>query len=168
MDATALFKFSSGLYVVSAATKDDYGACIINTGLQLTAQPLQVEVVVNKENYTEHVIEEAGHFALVALTQTADMPFIGRFGFRTSSDFDKYEGIECLKTLDGDPYCPEHAACLVCCRVVQKLDVGTHMLFVGELVDAQNLNDEPPLTYAYYHSTLKGKTPKKASSYIGD
>lgn len=166
MDSTALFKFSSGLYVVSAATEDDYGACVINTGLQLTSKPLSVQVVVNKENHTESVIEKAGHFALVALTQTADMPFIGRFGFRTSTEFDKYDGIETLHTPDGDPYSPEHAGALICCRVIHKLDVGTHMLFVGEVVDAENLKDEPPLTYAYYHSTLKGKTPKKASSYV--
>ena len=35
MDTKAMFKFSSGLYVVSAKDGDDYGACIINTGLQL-------------------------------------------------------------------------------------------------------------------------------------
>lgn len=172
MDARALFKFSSGLYVVSAATDGaddtagDYGACIINTGLQLTSTPLQVEVVVNKENHTEGVIEKVGHFALVALTQSCDMPFIGRFGFRTSTMFDKFDGVEKCTTTLGDPYCPEHAACVVSCKVVKTLDVGTHMIFVGELVDAEVLSDEEPLTYAYYHSTLKGKTPPKASSYI--
>ena len=31
----------------------------------------------------------------------------------------------------------------------------------------QKLSDEEPLTYSYYHSTLKGKTPPKASSYQG-
>ena len=48
MDPKAMFKFSSGLYVVSARDGEDYGACVINTGLQLTSAPLQVEVVVNK------------------------------------------------------------------------------------------------------------------------
>jgi ferric-chelate reductase [NAD(P)H] len=163
-----MYKFSSGLYVVSAATTDDWGACVINTGLQLTSTPLQVEVVVNKENHTEGVIEAAGHFALVALTQTADMPFIGRFGFRTSTSFDKFEGVERRETVLGDPFCPEHAACVLACKVVQTLDVGTHMLFVGEVVDAEVLSDETPLTYAYYHSDLKGKTPPKASSYVAE
>ena len=87
MDARALFKFSSGLYVVSAKVGDDYGACVINTGLQLTSTPLQIEVVVNKQNHTQGVIERAGHFALTAITQEADMPYIGRFGFRSSTDF---------------------------------------------------------------------------------
>ena len=52
------------------------------------------------------------------------------------------------------------------CKVVQTLDVGTHTLFVGEVVDAEVLSDDAPMTYTYYHTVLKGKTPAKASSYI--
>jgi ferric-chelate reductase [NAD(P)H] len=39
---------------------------------------------------------------------------------------------------------------------------------VGEVEDAKNLSDVPVMTYAYYHSVLKGKTPPKASSFIGE
>lgn len=166
MDATALYKFQSGLYVVSAATEDDYGACVINTGLQVTAQPLQVMVAVNKQNHTQGVIAKAGHFALCPITEEADMPYIGRFGFRTSTDFAKFEGIEKAETVLGDPYTPVAAACVIACEVVQTVDVGTHTIFVGEVKDAQVLSGATPMTYAYYHSTLKGKTPPKASSYI--
>ncbi len=166
MDATALYKFQSGLYVVSAATEDDYGACVINTGLQVTAQPLQVMVAVNKQNHTQGVIAKAGHFALCPITEEADMPYIGRFGFRTSTEFAKFEGIEKAETVLGDPYTPVAAACVIACEVVQTVDVGTHTIFVGEVKDAQVLSGATPMTYAYYHSTLKGKTPPKASSYI--
>lgn len=168
MDASALFKFTSGLYVVSASDGQDYGACVINTGLQLTAEPLQLQVVVNKENHTEGVIHKAGHFALTAITEKADMPYIGRFGFRTSTDIDKFEGIERAETILGDPYTPECAACVVACELTQTLDVGTHTIFVGEVKDAQNLSADTPMSYAFYHSTLKGKTPPKASSYIAE
>jgi ferric-chelate reductase [NAD(P)H] len=168
MDATALYKFPSGLYVVSAKAGEDVGACIINTGLQVTAQPLQVQVVVNKQNHTESVIAKAGHFALTAITEDATMQYIGRFGFRTSTAFAKFEGIACEHTVLGDPYTPECSACMLACKVVQTLDVGTHMIFVGEVKDAEVLSDAEPLTYAYYHSTLKGKTPPKASSYVAE
>ena len=49
---------------------------------------------------------------------------------------------------------------------METVDVGTHLLFIGEVEDAQKLSDETPLTYDYYHKVLKGKTPPKASSYI--
>ena len=45
--------------------------------------------------------------------------------------------------------------------------MGTHYLFIGEVSDARKLSDEEPITYGYYHTTLKGKTPPKASSYQG-
>lgn len=167
MDVTALYKFQSGLYVVSAQAGEEVGACVINTGLQLTSTPLQVEVVVNKQNHTEGVIAKAGHFALTVITESADMLYIGRFGFRTSADYDKFSGIECDKTVLGDPYTPQNAACVLACKVVSSLDVGTHTIFVGEVEDAQNLSDDPVMTYAYYHSVLKGKTPPKASSFVG-
>ncbi|MEE1159560.1 MAG: flavin reductase family protein [Atopobiaceae bacterium] len=168
MDATALYKFHSGLYVISAQAGEDVGACIINTGLQLTSNPLQVEAVVNKQNHTENVIAKAGHFALTTVTESANMLYIGRFGFRTSADYDKFDGIETERTVLGDPYTPENAACVLACKVVGTLDVGTHMIFVGEVEDAKNLSDVPVMTYAYYHSVLKGKTPPKASSFIGE
>jgi ferric-chelate reductase [NAD(P)H] len=168
MDATALYKFHSGLYVISAQAGEDVGACIINTGLQLTSNPLQVEAVVNKQNHTENVIAKAGHFALTTVTESANMLYIGRFGFRTSADYDKFDGIETERTVLGDPYTPENAACVLACKVVGTLDVGTHMIFVGEVEDAKNLSDVPAMTYAYYHSVLKGKTPPKASSFIGE
>ena len=66
------------------------------------------------------------------------------------------------------PQDPVAAACVLACEVVQTLDVGTHMIFVGEVKDAEVLSDAAPMTYAYYHSTLKGKTPPKASSYVAE
>ena len=168
MDKTAMYKFQSGLYVVSTEHEGEVGACIINTGMQLTSAPLQVQVVVNKENHTEQVLEKSGHFALTLVNVSADMLYIGRFGFRTSAEFDKFDGVKTERTVLGDPFTPECASAMVACKVVQTLDVGTHMLFVGEVVDAAVLSDEVPMTYAYYHSVLKGKTPPKASSYVGD
>lgn len=166
MDTTALFKFSSGLYVVSADDGGRVGACIVNTGLQVTSRPLQVSVTVNKDNFTCGAIERAGHFTLSVVDESADMLFVGRFGFRSSADVDKYDGIQSARAVTGDPFPLEHVCSYVACNVVQRLDVGTHVTFVGEVADAGNLSGRPPMTYAYYHGTLKGKTPPKASSYI--
>ena len=167
MDATALFKFSSGLYVVAADDGERPGACLVNTGLQVTASPLQVSVTVNKENHTCGVIQRAGHFSLAVVDESAGMLFVGRFGFRTSAVEDKFDGIPSERAATGDPYPTEHACSYVACRVVQTVDVGTHLTFVGEVVDAaERVSDEEPMTYAYYHSVLKGKTPPKASSFV--
>lgn len=167
MDMTAFFSMSYGLYVVSAEADGQRAGCVINTATQVTATPPRLMVAVHKDNVTTGVIERAGAFTVTAIDKTADMPYIGNFGFRTSANFDKFEKYDCETSAVGSPYSPEHACALFACRVVETVDVGTHLLFIGDVVDAQRLSEEEPLTYAYYHATLKGKTPPKASSYQG-
>ena len=168
MDAKAMFSFSYGLYVVSANDGENVGACLINTALQVTGDPLQVAVTLNKQNHTTQVVKAAEHFTLTVVSKTADMPFIGRFGFKSSADVDKFEGITTKTSLLFDPYTPEHACAMVCCAVVNTIDLGTHVMFIGEVCDAERVSDEEPMTYAYYHQVKGGKTPPKASSFLPD
>ncbi len=167
MDLTALFTMPSGLYVVSAEADGQQAGCVINTALQVTAEPPRLSVAVNKDNVTAGVIAAAGAFTVTTIDQTADMPYIGNFGFSSSNTYNKFEKYEVKTSAVGSPYVPEHACAVFACKLVDTVDVGTHYLFIGELVDAERLSDEEPLTYAYYHSVLKGKTPPKASSYQG-
>ncbi|MDY4041248.1 MAG: flavin reductase family protein [Collinsella sp.] len=164
MDLTALFKMSYGLYVVSADDGEQRAGCLINTATQVTAEPPRLMVAVNKENVTAGVIARAGKFAVTAVDITADMPYLGNFGFRCSADYDKFATYGVTEAA-GVPYCPDHACAVYVCRLIDTVDVGTHYLFVGEVEVSERLNDEEPMTYSYYHTTLKGKTPKKASSY---
>ncbi len=165
IDSTAMFSMSYGLYVVSAEADDLKAACLVNTAVQVTAEPIRMSVAVHKDNVTAGVIKDAGAFTITALDQTADMPYIGNFGFRSSDSYDKFSTYETAVSEVGSPYCPEHACAMYACNLIDTVDVGTHYLFIGEVVQAERLSDEKPLTYAYYHGTLKGKTPPKASSY---
>lgn len=167
MDLTAFFTMSYGLYVVSAEAEGERAGCLINTAVQVTAEPPRISVAVNKENVTAGVIARAGAFAVTVVDKTADMPYIGNFGFRTSAGYDKFEKYGCEHTELGSPYAPEHACAVFSCRLIDTVDVGSHYLFIGEVADARKLGDGEPLTYSYYHSVLKGKTPPKASSYQG-
>ena len=63
------------------------------------------------------------------------------------------------------PYVAEQTVARFSCKVIDEVDLGTHILFVGEVLSAERLSDEEPMTYAYYHKVKKGVTPPKASSY---
>lgn len=165
MDKTALFTMTYGLYVVSAEADGVRAGCLVNTAVQVTSEPPRLTVAVNKENFTAGVIQDAGAFTVTVVDKTADMPYIGNFGFRTSADYDKFEKYGCERSAVGSPYAPEHICALMACRLIDTVDVGTHYLFVGEIEDMQRMGDAEPMTYSYYHSVLKGKTPPKASSY---
>ena len=104
MDKTAFFTMPSGLYVVSAAADGLRAGCVINTAVQVTSMPPRISVAVNKDNVTSGVIASAKAFALTVIDQTADMLYIGNFGFRTSSDYDKFAKYETRETALGMPY----------------------------------------------------------------
>ena len=51
-------------------------------------------------------------------------------------------------------------------RKLNLFDLDTHTMFICSLEDADILDNScPPMTYAFYHNELKGKTPKGAVTY---
>ena len=165
MDLQAFFKMSYGLYVVSSSDREHRSGCVVNTLTQVTAEPPKLMVAVNKDNFTTGIIRKAGYFAGTAFGVGADMLQIGHFGFKSGRDFDKFADIPFAVDENGMPYPTAHMVARFSCKVVQELDVGTHILFVGEVTGAEKMAGEEPMTYAYYHQVKKGKTPKNASSY---
>lgn len=165
MNNKAFFKFSYGLYVISAQADGKVSGCVANTLQQVTSSPARLSITLNKDNYTERLIEKSGYFNGVVLSKDVDMDVIRRFGFQSGKDVQKYEGIESKKDIHGIPYIQQHATAYFTCKVIKSLDLGTHVLFIGEVMDADVMSEEEVMTYAYYHQVKNGATPKNAPSY---
>lgn len=88
MDQTAFFKLSYGLYIISTTSEGKDAGCVANTLHQVTSSPAQLAVTLNKDNYTEQLIEKSGRFSAVVLTQNCGMDIIKNFGFCSSRDND--------------------------------------------------------------------------------
>ena len=168
IDKKAFRPMSYGLYIISAKAGDKAAGCVVNTFQQVTSKPARVSVAINKENYTTGVILESGHFEAVVLAESAPMELIGTFGFKTSAEIDKFADVAHAFDDAGVPYVTEHVVAHIGARVIDKVDVGTHYMIVGEVECAEVLSDEQPMTYAYYHQVKGGKTPPKASSFESD
>ena len=48
---------------------------------------------------------------------------------------------------------------------MDQIDLGTHTIFVGNVVSSEILKKGAPLTYQYYHQVLRGKSPPNAPTY---
>lgn len=169
IDKKAFRSMSYGLYVIGAKSEDGKAGCVVNTLQQVTSEPLQVSVALNKENATTQAVRRSGRFTAACLSEAATMELIGVFGFHTSADTDKFAQCAVAEDSFGVPYVNEQTCARFSAKVVQEVDLGTHMLFVGEVEEAEAVPDaEPPMTYAYYHAVKGGKTPPKASSYLGE
>ena len=168
IDQTAFFSLSYGLYVISSKDADRAAGCVANTFQQVTSSPMQVSVALNKENATTGVIRAAGRFSATCLAQDAPMELIGTFGFHCSTDVDKFAACETALDAAGVPYVAEQCVARFSVRVVQAVNLGTHILYIGEVEEAAKVCAGDPMTYAYYHQVKGGKTPPKASSYLPD
>lgn len=166
IDNAAFRTLSYGLFIIGGRSDDACAGCIANTFQQVTSEPLQVSVTLNKQNCTTTTIQQSGRFTASVLSEKASMELIGRFGFQSSNEVDKFQGIAGGKDEAGIPYVTECCVAWFSVRVVQTLDVGTHIIFVGEVEQAIALENESPLTYAYYHQIKGGKTPSRASSFL--
>lgn len=169
MDKKAFRQFSYGLYIVSATNaKGRHMGCVINTAEQVTSNPYRVLFTLNKDNATCEAVTQTGRLAITILNQKADMNLIGTFGFKTSTEVNKFVDFDMRRT-EGLPWVADAAASVLICKVESMVDAGTHKVFIAEVEDAQVVDAETPLlTYDYYHSVLKGTTPPKASSFVDE
>lgn len=165
VESAALHAISYGLYVVTARKGGRRNGQIANAVMQVTAAPPQLAVALHKDNLTHEFIKDSGAFAVAVLGEDAPMTYIGRFGFKSGRDADKFADLSCQDGETGCPLATDYAVAVLEARVVAALDVGTHTVFVGEVVAARKLNDAPPMTYAYYHAVLKGKSGKNAPTF---
>ena len=167
MNHEAFYKITYGLYVVGSTNGTQSNGYIANTVFQVTAKPARFAIACNKDNYTCGLIGQSQVFAISTLQQDTKADLIGLFGYKSGRTLNKYASVRHQTGKTGAPILLEDTLAWFECRVVQTIDVGTHLLFVGEVVDADVINgSQPPLTYAYYRDVKKGKAPKNAPTYL--
>ena len=161
LDPTALFTLSYGLYVLTAREGDRDLGCIVNTVTQLTENPTRIAVSVNKQNFTNEVIQRTGVFNVSVLTEAAPMDLFRHFGFQSGRDVDKFAGRTDPVSENGLRYISGPANALISGKVEQAIDCGTHMLYIALVTEARKLSDAPSMTYAYYFANVKPKPQPK-------
>jgi flavin reductase (DIM6/NTAB) family NADH-FMN oxidoreductase RutF len=166
MNTKALYNLSYGLYVVASEKRGKLNAQIANTVFQVTSEPPTVAVCINKQNLTHEFITESKVFTASVLSQDTPLSFIGHFGFKSGRQVDKLKDINYKLGETKAPVVLDHSLAYLEAKVINQIDVGTHTIFIGELVGADVLGEGEPMSYAYYHQVKRGTTPKTAPSYI--
>ncbi len=167
MNRTALQQCSYGVYIISAQGSGKLNGQIANTVCQVTSDPATVSVCINKQNLTHELISGSRAFSVSILAEETPMQFIGRFGFKSGRDTDKFEGISYRMGPSKSPIVLDHATSYMDCELAGSMDAGTHTIFLGRVVDAEVVGDGRPMTYEHYHNVKGGKSPKTAPTYAG-
>ena len=160
----AMFKYSYGLFVLTVREGEKDNGCIINTSMQVTADPQRILIAVNKANFTHDMILRTGVFNVSILTEKAPFALFRRFGFQSGREVDKFEGFEgCARSTNGLLHLTgEVSNAVISGQVVAAVDCGSHTLFIAQVTEARTQNDLPSATYAYYFAHIKPKPQPQA------
>ena len=163
MDNKVMYALSYGLFVLSARRGEKDNGCITNTAIQVTTDPNRIVIAVNKGNYTHDMVKETGRFTLSILSEEAKFDLFQRFGFQSGRDVDKFAGFEAHTARDKDGICyvTQGTNAWLSCKVVSATDLGSHTLFLADVLDGGTLSSASSATYAYYQAHIK---PKPAAS----
>jgi len=165
LNTDALFTLNCGMYIISSGYDGKYNGMIINALVQVTAFPNQIIASVNKESLTLEYIKKSGLYNISVLDKDAPLQLIGRFGFQTGRKVDKFVNTPNLLGKNGIPVVSEHTVSYMETKVISKLDAGTHVLFLGEVLESEFLTKAEPMTYNYYRDVKGGKVPRTAATY---
>ena len=125
--------------------------------MMMTDNPTRIVVFVNNGNYTAEVLKKTGVFNVSVLAESVSFDTFKHFGFQSGRDVDKFAGTFYPRAENGVRYVDKNVNALLCAKVVDTYDYGSHTLFVAEVTDAKTLSDENSVTYAYYQENIKPK-----------
>jgi flavin reductase (DIM6/NTAB) family NADH-FMN oxidoreductase RutF/rubredoxin len=167
MNLDSFFRFTYGMYIVSSADGNIKNGYVSNTVFQVTSEPPQLAVSCHKDNLTTEFIRKSRKFSVSVLSQNADSALISLFGYRSGRDEKKFATTRHISGDSGIPIVIQDSIAWFECKVVNEFDLGTHILFIGQVMDC-NLLDESnkALTYAWYREVKKAFSPKNSPTYI--
>ena len=143
--------------MLTASDEKDNG-CIINTAVQVASDPTRLAISCQKENLTREIIEKTGKFNVSVLTEDVPFETIRHFGMQSGRDTDKFaDFVGFDRSRNGLIYLTERTNAMFSCEVKEKMDLGSHMMFIGEVTEAKVLSKDPSCTYAHYHKAIKPK-----------
>jgi flavin reductase (DIM6/NTAB) family NADH-FMN oxidoreductase RutF/rubredoxin len=165
MNVRALHKISYVMYIMTSVRAGKFNGQIANAVIQVTSEPATIAVCVNHNNLTHEFIKDSKIFALSVLSEDAPVDLIGGFGFKSGRDVDKFQGVDFRKGQTGAPIVLDFTTAFLECELTGSMDLGTHTMFLGKIVEGDVLSGKNPMTYAYYHSIKGGRASKNAPHY---
>jgi flavin reductase (DIM6/NTAB) family NADH-FMN oxidoreductase RutF len=134
------WKIPNALALVGSKAGDTRNAMTTSWITQLSMEPVLIGIGVDNEAVTHGLITEGGSFT-VNLWSAEDTKVFVKFSKPAADDGTSLNGRAVRPATTGAPVF-EEALAWVDCQVRHTLDLGTHTLFVGEVVDAAINDDE--------------------------
>ena len=130
-----LWTMPTGLYVLGSEAAGRRNLMTLSWAMQVATAPKLLSVGIEAGAVTHDLVRAGGAFALSILARE-DRALVRRFGKPLDDDGTpgNLAGHDVVTAVTGAPILAVAAAWLDC-RVVQTVELGSHSLFIGEVVD---------------------------------
>jgi flavin reductase (DIM6/NTAB) family NADH-FMN oxidoreductase RutF len=130
-----LEKLEFPMFIVTAAALGEHSGCLVGYVTQCSIKPVRFLICISQKNHTYAIARAAPVLAVHLIPE--DAPELVRlFGSETGDEIDKFVHCEWSAGLMGVPLltrCPSR----IVCRVLQQSEVGDHVAFVVEPIEAE-------------------------------
>lgn len=149
----AIFKLSYGMFIVTSFNGEQINGQTANTVFQITSDPITIALGINKSNLTHEYIEASGMVGITILGEDGH-DLVRRFGYGSGREKNKFEDLEFAKTDSGIPIVKGGIGFLEGKILKEKcVQLGTHTLFIAQIVNGAVIEEREPMTYAYFRKT---------------
>ncbi len=139
----ALASWASGVTVITSRHAGKVHGMTVSAFCSVSLSPPLVMVCLDKASNTLELVKAAKVFSVNVLAQGQE-ELSQRFASKEHEDV-RFEGLDCKQGTNGCPHIPG-AVSTMDCRVVDTLDAGDHVIYIGE-VEAAEFTERPPLVY---------------------
>lgn len=156
MNQEALFQIGYGLYLVAANENGKDNACIVNTVMQVTQNPVRLLVSISNRNLTHDMVEHTGRLTISVLTEQTPFSVYQHFGYQSGTKTDKFREFEDVtRCANGIYRLNRYSSAYFCGTVCERYVLDTHTMFLIEVTDADVVSMQKVVTYDYYQKHVK-------------
>lgn len=141
----AMRMWATGITVVSSEHQGYRHGMTVSSFTSVSLDPPLVLVSLEHGRTTYHLIERSGKFGVSVLSQQ-HREISERFAGRQTEQDDRFAGLDTFTLVSNIPLLVGSLSALDC-QVVSSYDVGTHTLFIGEVLSVSNSISGAPLIY---------------------
>jgi flavin reductase (DIM6/NTAB) family NADH-FMN oxidoreductase RutF len=146
------FKIPNALALIGSASGEEWNGMTASWITQLSMEPVIIGVGIDNKAVTHRLISEGGSFTVNLWSSEDTKPFV-KFSKPAERDGNTLNGRPVTTATTGAPVF-EEAIAWMDCEVRQAINLGTHTLFLGEIVDAA-INDADQRAAAISDTRMK-------------
>lgn len=141
----AKYYLSKGVYIITTEAERKINGMTASWVTQISVKPMLILMAIHKRSYTGDMLRKSGIFAVNVLSE-AQKEEARLFGLRSGRQVNKFQNISYFKGKTGIPILAECLAYLEG-EVTFSKELGDHTIFIGEVVNAEELKKGIPLLY---------------------